>query len=183
MREQGTDLFQGIVQMDEHYTGGLPRPEEKWQVKRGRGTDRPVVLGAAQVSSGRIRTKHVPNATKETVQQTAAKWLDVPNVELHTDQFRSYTVLDRMCKSHEIVDHRIWYTRGNISTNRCENAWSLLARAVMGSFHHASRKHLHLYLSEFDSRFNSSGDDVGLFFDRVLGQANGRQLTLKQLTN
>jgi transposase-like protein len=181
MRENGADLFQGVVQMDEHYSGGLPRPEEKGKVKAGRGTDRPVVIGAAEVSTGRIRTKHVPNAKKETIQEMAAKWLDVPNVDLQTDQFRSYTVLGRMCKSHEIVDHRIWYTRGSISTNRCENAWSLLARAMMGSFHHVSKKHLHRYLSEFDSRFNSRRDDLGLFFDRVLGQANGRRLSHDQL--
>ena len=179
----GITLFQGIVQMDEHYSGGLPRPEERGKVKCGRGTDGPkIVLGAGGRSgTGKIRTKHIPNAKKQTIQETAAKWLDIPNVDLQTDRFRSCLVLGRMCKSHEIVDHRIWYARGSISTNRCENAWSLLARAVMGSFHHVSKKHLHRYLSEFDSRFNSRSDSLGRFFDGVLGQANSHRLSLGDL--
>jgi len=43
------------------------------------------------------------------------------------------------------------------------------------------KNHLHRYLSEFDSRFNSRRDDLGRFFDRVLGQADGRRLSLDQL--
>jgi hypothetical protein len=53
----------------------------------------------------------------------------------------------------------------------------MFSRALMGSFHHVSRKHLHRYLSEFESRFNSRREDLGHFLDRVLVQAEGRQLS------
>ena len=101
-------------------------------------------------------------------------------MDLHTDQFRSYAMLGRMCIASVRRSSRSVRASG-ISTNRMENAWCLFARALMGSFHHVSKKHLHRYLSEFDSRFNSRSDDLGRFFDRVLGQADGRRLSHRDL--
>lgn len=172
-----------VPSAEERDTGGLPRPEKHDSKKTGRGTDRPIVLGAEEVATGRFRSTHIPNVKNPTITESAEKWLGLANVKLHTDQFRSYVKLGRRCKSHDVVDHRIWFTRGNISTNRCENAWSLFARAVMGSFRHVSKKRLHRNLAEFDSRFNSRRDHLGRFFDRVLCQANGRRLSLDQLVS
>ncbi len=120
---------------------------------------------------------------KDTVFEAGRQWLDMPNVELHTDQFKSYALLGRSCAGHRTVDHRVAYVQNGISTNRMENAWSLFARALMGSFHHVSKKHLHRYLSEFDSRFNSRREDLGHFLDRVLGQADGRRLSHRELVS
>jgi transposase-like protein len=183
MREGAVDKFRGGVQMDEFFGGGPPRPEQHANARgfHGRATTRPVVLGAAEESTGRIRTKHVANVKKETMIEAGREWLDMPRVELHTDHLRSYTALGRLCAGHKSVDHRVWYVQNGISTNRMENAWSLFARALMGSFHHVSPKHLHRYLAEFDSRFNSRRDDLGHFFDRVLGQADGRRLPEREL--
>jgi transposase-like protein len=183
MREGTVELFRGGVQMDEFFAGGKARPEahKSEHGMHGRATDRPVVIGAVEENSGHLRTKHVPNMKKGTVLEAGQQWLDMPNVELHTDQFKSYALLGRGCAGHRTVDHRVAYVQNGISTNRMENAWSLFARALMGSFHHVSRKHLHRYLSEFDSRFNSRRDDLGHFFDRVLGQADGRRLPHAQL--
>ena len=61
-----------------------------------------------------------------------------------------------------------------------ENRWSLLARAIMGSFHHISVKHLHRYLSEFDSRFDNRNSN-GEYFKAILGNAEGRRLEFKTL--
>jgi transposase-like protein len=183
MREGAVDLFKGVVQMDEFFADGLARPEQHKAARGmdGRATDRPIVVGAVEKASGRVRTKYVPNIKKVTIIEAAEKWLDMPNVELQTDQFKSYIALGRKCGSHRVVDHRVWYTQNGVSTNCVENAWSLLARALMGSFHHVSKKHLHRYLAEFDSRFNSRKDEMGRFFDRVLGQADDRRLSHRDL--
>jgi transposase-like protein len=185
MREGAVERFRGGVQMDEFFAGGPARKEQHKDEHglHGRATDRPVVIGAAEESTGLVRTRHVADVKKETMIQAGQEWLDLPNVELHTDQLRSYTALGRMCAGHRSVDHRVWYVQNGISTNRMENAWSLFARALMGSFHHVSKKHLHRYLSEFDSRFNSRREDLGHFLDRVLGQSDGRRLSLKELTS
>lgn len=44
---------------------------------------------------------------------------------------------------------------GEIHTNTVESSFSLLKRAIIGSFHAVSIKHLHRYLSEFETRFNA----------------------------
>lgn len=183
MREGETPLFSGIVQMDEHFTGGAPRKGvRKPKSEIGRGTKRPIVVGAVEKESGRVKTAHVSDVRKQTMIDFAATCIDTNNTHLHTDQLRSYQKLGLLCQSHEVVDHSDWFVSSTgVHTNGAENAWSLFARAVMGSFHKISRKHLHRYLSEFDSRFNSRRDDAGDFFNRILRQADGRQLPHSEL--
>jgi hypothetical protein len=48
---------------------------------------------------------------------------------------------------------------GDITTNGIESAFSLFKRSVIGSFHKISIKHLHRYLSEFETRFNARKAD------------------------
>jgi hypothetical protein len=40
-------------------------------------------------------------------------------------------------------------------TNTVTSSFSLVKRDPMGSFHRVSMKHVHCYLSEFESRFNA----------------------------
>lgn len=184
MREGSTDLFKGVVQMDEHYTGGRPRKGSGKPSLRGRGTNRPIVIGAVEKDSGKVRTAHVGDVKKETMLSFAETVIDHANTDLHTDQLKSYNKLGELCRSHGVVDHSDWFVSpSGVHTNGAENAWSLFARAVMGSFHRISRKHLHRYLSEFDARFNARKDDSGLFFDRIVRQANGRRLTHSALVD
>jgi transposase-like protein len=108
----------------------------------------------------------------------------MPNTDLHTDLLRSYVGLGQMCRSHEAVDHNVMFVmKSGVTSNRVEGAWALFHRAFVGSFHKLSRKHLHRYLSEFDSRFNARREPINLFFGRVLQQANGRRLSRKALSS
>jgi transposase-like protein len=183
MREDGTGLFSGIVQMDEHFTGGLPRRGvRKPKSETGRGTTRPIVVGAVESSSGKVRTAHVPDVRKTTMIEFAEQHIDMPNTDLHTDQLKSYNQLGKMCRSHGVVDHSDWFvSESGVHCNGAENAWSLFSRAVIGSFHRISKKHLHRYLSEFDSRFNSRKEKNDHFFQRILSQSNGRRLAHSDL--
>ena len=42
-----------------------------------------------------------------------------------------------------------------MTTNGVESTFSLFKRGVIGNFHKISIRHLHRYLSEFDTRFNA----------------------------
>jgi len=57
---------------------------------------------------------------------------------------------------HKTLNHsrEIWVD-GSTTTNGIESAFSLFKRGVIGSFHQISIKHLHRYLSEFETRFNA----------------------------
>tara|TARA_R110002096_G_scaffold116145_2_gene251686 strand:+ start:112 stop:1029 length:918 start_codon:yes stop_codon:yes gene_type:complete len=179
------ELFDGVVQIDDYYHGGDPRPEDKGKLKRGRGSqNKTTIVGAYDSDAGTIRTKHLPNLKQKTVADAVMPWMDAKGTTLHSDEFLGYDKLGRLCREHRQVNHDEWYVaKDGTHCNAVENAWSLFNRAVIGSFHQISRKHLHRYLSEFDSRFNSRKQGMGKFFDRVLRQSNGRMLPGKTLTN
>jgi hypothetical protein len=73
------------------------------------------------------------------------------------------------------------YVRGDVSTNNIENAFGLFKRAVVGSFHQVSHKHLDRYLDEFEFRFNNRKNPY-LFRDTIIRLVNGEKLPYEKLT-
>ena len=80
------------------------------------------------------------------------------------------------------MDHAEKYVDGQIHTNGCENFWSLLKRAIKGTYVSVEPFHLFRYLDEQSFRFNErSLDDAGRFLLALVGIIN-RRLTYKALT-
>ena len=195
MREDGTDrdAFTGTVQADDYYHGGAPRkPNQrkkpfgvdgrKTAKNVGRGTLKQPVLGAVQSETGKVRTAMVKDLSGNEIAKHLEQWCDTDNTDLHTDQYHPYRPVGRKFKSHEVVNHSQEYVRKDgMNTNAIESAWALFDRAVVGSFHHVSRKHLPKYLAEFDSRFNTRDVEPEVYFDVILRGAIGRRLSKKQL--
>jgi hypothetical protein len=44
---------------------------------------------------------------------------------------------------------------GAVHTNTIEGFWSILKRGVVGTYHKVSRKYSHLYVAEFQFRYNN----------------------------
>src|SRR2546427_4784251 len=68
-----------------------------------------------------------------------------------------------------------------VHTNNVESKFSLLKRGIVGTFHQVSKKHLPLYLAEFDHRFNHRKDTDGARTVSALKCAEGKRLTLRPL--
>lgn len=107
-----------------------------------------------------MRFFHAPDAKIETL----AKYLKEhvgSNVEaIMTDELPAYPKALRLsghdADKHKTVNHSAQiYVDGDIAINGIESAFSLFKRAVIGSYHRVSIKHLHRYLSEFETRFNA----------------------------
>ena len=58
---------------------------------------------------------------------------------------------------HNVIDHAEAYVDGNVHTNGCENFWSLLKRAIKGTYVSVEPFHLFRYLDEQAFRFNNRG--------------------------
>jgi hypothetical protein len=57
---------------------------------------------------------------------------------------------------HQSVDHTIGqHVVGAVHTNTIEGFWSILKRGVVGTYHKVSKKYLHLYVAEFQFRYNN----------------------------
>jgi hypothetical protein len=72
--------------------------------------------------------------------------------------------------------------RDNIHTNGMENFWSLLKRALKGTYVSVAPFHLQRYVDEQVRRYNRRKLDDGERFADVMRTVSGRRLTYRQLT-
>lgn len=102
-----------------------------------------------------------------------------------TDDFLAYRGMPKIF-THKPVKHSAKeYARkeGDFTahTNTVESKFSLLKRGIIGTFHQVSKKHLPLYLAEFDHRYNHRKVTDGERTISALKCADGKRLTLKPL--
>jgi|ERR1039457_4735090 hypothetical protein len=146
----------GIVEIDETYIGGKQKGKGVYYGKKQKQT----VMGAIQ-RGGEVRLRHVPDGKKITVKGFISEHVSNDADRIMTDQAAvyPYALAPEFSDRHETVNHIIGeYVRGDVYTNSIESAFSLLERAIIGSFHKVSAKHLHRYCSEFEYRYNARKD-------------------------
>jgi hypothetical protein len=99
---------------------------------------------------------------------------------LNTDALKSYDGLNEY--THKVVDHAEKYVDGTVHTNRLENFWSLLKRAIGGTYVSVEPFHLFRYLDEQSFRYNERTSTGVERFRKVLGSVAGKRLTWNNLT-
>ena len=163
------DKLSGDVEADETYIGGKGRNmhRERLQNIGTGGLGKEIVMGLLE-RKGKVKLKHITNAKRQTVQgeirQHVAKGSNV-----FTDSLRSYNGLNQDYV-HEVIDHAREYVRGNVHTNGLENFWSLLKRAIRGTYVSVEPFHLFRYLDEQAFRFNErENTDSGRFLRGIIG--------------
>src|SRR5262249_45098431 len=88
MREDRSELFSGIIEIDDYYHGGNPRRGEKGIA--GRGTDKTPIVGVRERSSGRIRTAKVLAVDSRSVLDVIDTWIDLERSGLQSDSWLGY---------------------------------------------------------------------------------------------
>src|SRR5213080_1497224 len=180
MKEFDRPMLDGTVEMDETYVGGKQR-------NPGRGkatTNKEVVIGIRQ-RNGELRFFHAEDAKSGTlaryIQENISQDVDV----IVTDELAAYPkALGELSDRHETVNHtQKEYVRfgTDIHTNTVENAFSLLKRGIMGTWHKISAKHLPAYLNEMTFRFNRR-KNANLFLDTLRHMVTAPVLTFEKLT-
>lgn len=183
MTQDGPPLT-GIVEADETYIGGKPRNKasSRQEAAKHRRDNKTVVVGAIQ-RGGELRVRAIPNAKARNIKGFLGDVVDDGAEAIYTDAFRSYRGIDDENTRHEWVDHSIEeWVRGDVHTNGIESAWSLFDRAVIGSYHKLSAKHMPAYLDEFVFRFNNR-DNPYLFRDTLLRLLSAERLTYEALVS
>jgi transposase-like protein len=188
MEGEGDGMLTGIVEVDETYIGGkrrAPRRRTDGRVGLPAGynprADKTMVLGAIE-RGGKLRVRALPDKRQETLYGFIADHVADDAEAIYTDSATVYGDLTDDDTIHEKVNHtaKEW-VRGQVHTNTVESAWSLFDRAVIGSYHKLSTKHLQAYLDEFAFRFNNR-ENPHLFRDTILRLVEADALTYEKLT-
>jgi transposase-like protein len=183
-----TGTFQklsGEVEADETFIGGKFKNmhrDRRQKKAAGRGAVGKVVVMGLLERNGEARTFVVPNNRRHTMQAKVREHVQ-PGSNLYTDTLASYLGLAPEYL-HEFVNHAHCYVRGRVYTNGLENFWSLLKRALKGTYVAVSPEHLFRYLDEQTFRFNNRRDEEGDGgrFRSVAGSVVNRRLTFAELT-
>jgi len=168
----------GTVEADETFIGAKARnmhAGKRAEKIRGRGPEgKAIVFGLLDHETGKVRVKHVHSRRKRDLQPIIRETV-TPGSELHTDALKSYDGLSEF--THKVVDHAEAYVQDNVHTNRMENFWSLLKRAIKGSYVSVEPFHLFRYLDEQAFRYNERHLSDRERFEKVLGSISGKRLT------
>lgn len=177
--KSGNDLLTGTVEVDETFVGGKRRG-----VGRGKRDDKVMVMGAVQ-RDGKLRMAHTAKGVKNTkpvLHQFVRENIAGNASRILTDGLPSYKGIADHDTEHHTVDHSHFeWVRGDIHTNQIEGAFGLFKRALVGSFHQVSVKHLDRYLDEFTYRYDNRKNPY-LFRDVLVKLTDGKALPYDKLT-
>ena len=174
MRTEGAPALGGTIEVDETYIGG------KIRGKANRYKNKTMVLAALQ-RDGEIRIRTGKTNSREVLHGFIRE--NAPNPQrVMTDEWPAYRGIHDGDTTHETVEHGAKeYVRGDVHTNSVEGAFGLFKRAIVGSFHQVSHKHLDRYLDEFEFRYNNRKNGY-LFRDTLTRLVKGEALPYEKLT-
>ena len=181
MNELDKPMLAGKIEMDETYVGGRLLGHG---VGAGKAA-KEVVIGIRQ-RNGDLRMFHASDAKAGTIAQYIRENVSEDVDVIFTDDFAAYPFAMKQAgvkpRKHKSIRHKGGvYVMGDIHTNTVENAFSLLKRGIMGTWHRLSAKHLAAYLDEMCFRFNRR-NRPDLFVDTLRHMVTAPTLTFEKLT-
>jgi transposase-like protein len=181
--------FSGRIEADETFIGGKTinmshaKRQRVMGKSKGGQTGKIAVMGLLERhGKGRsiVRTEVLANTRKPLVEKAVRENVE-PGSRLYTDAMHSYRDLSSEY-IHKFIDHAESYAQGAVHTNGLENFWSLLKRALKGTYVSVEPFHLFRYLDEQAYRFNTRAmTDAQRFADALKGIV-GKRLTYTTLT-
>jgi transposase-like protein len=136
------------------------------------------MLERGENGTSKVRTMTVSGVKRHELQEKIRENVEQDSA-LYTDSLRSYRSLDDY--AHEFVDHAREYVSGHVHTNGMESYWSLLKRALHGTYISVEPFHLFRYLDEQAFRFNNRRMNDAQRFVAAIAGIIGKRLTYAQL--
>ncbi len=188
MQSDSFDMMDGEVEVDESWIGGksINMHKNRRAALKGKAhgfTGKTAVAGLLERHGpdghSRVRAKVIPNTRRTALFPMIRKNVG-KDAEIFSDAHPSYFTLANEY-AHEMIDHAESYVRGKVHTNGIENFWSLLKRAIKGTYVSVEPFHLKRYLDEEVFRYNNRKTDDGGRFERVSGSIIGKRITYAEL--
>ena len=151
----------GIVEVDETFVGGKAK-NRHWKKRDGKpgptASGKSIVVGAVR-RKGNVVARVIENVKQETLEAFVNEAVSDKVSLLCTDQWVGYYHLGEKF-NHGTVDHaKHQYVVGAVHTQTIEGFWSIFKRGIVGTFHNVSKRYLHLYVAEFQFRYNNRFND------------------------
>ncbi len=182
--------FGGSVEVDETFIGGKARnmhiaKRKRMGMSQGHSmAGKVAVMGLLERhperGQSRVRVAVVEGRRKGHLQPVVHANVEA-GTTVHSDAHFSYQGL-ASTYAHNVIDHAEAYVDGEVHTNGLENFWSLLKRALKGTYVSVEPFHLFRYLDEQVYRFNRrKGTDSSRFL-AAAASVFGKRLTYADLT-
>jgi transposase-like protein len=189
MRSKTFVRFEGEVEMDESYLGGLygnmPRSKRARLGSGFRQKNKVGVLGVLERKRGgkasRIRTAVVGQDVNPRNLFAHVKRIVKEGSHLYTDEHPNYGILNSAYIRQTVRHGTDQYVQGRVHTNGIENFWSLLKRTIKGTYVSIDPFHVFRYLDEQAFRFNNRRASDGDRFVAVVDSLLGKRLTYRAL--
>jgi transposase-like protein len=187
--ENGGGKLGGEVEVDETFIGGRARNMHAAKRKRLGISQSRSMIGKVAVMGllerhperSRVRTSVVRNRRKHELERAIGEHVESGST-IYTDALRSYDRMGQRGYVHNVIDHAEAYVDGAVHTNGLENYWSLLKRAIKGTYVSVEPFHLFRYLDEQAFRFNERALTDSERFDLAVSGIVGKRLMYQELT-
>jgi hypothetical protein len=189
MQDDSGGKIGGEVEVDETYIGGKARnmsfaKRKRLGITQGRSMAGKVAVMGLLERHGKDGHSRVRTTTLDGRKINHFEPVVLANVEagvtVNTDAHLSYKGLHRNY-THNVIDHAEAYVDGTVHTNGLENYWSLLKRAIKGTYVAVEPFHLFRYLDEQAFRFNERGLNDRQRFELAVTSIVGKRLTYQEL--
>jgi transposase-like protein len=163
----------GIVEVDETLVGGDAgnrHKDRRDNDRKGGPRDggKSIVVGAVR-RKGNVVARVIENVSSRTLTSFVREAVSHKVSLLCTDQWAGYKRLAEAGYPHQTIDHAAGqYVIGAVHTQTIEGFWSLLKRGFVGTYHRVSKKYLHLYVAEFQFRYNNR-ENADIFGTAIKG--------------
>lgn len=193
MKQVEQHIMEGVIQADETFMSrkyrsdyvGLSEAEIDYKMKNPRES-KGAVVGLYDQKTKTIRPLVFDRIDRDKISEAIENNVKSGSI-LHTDESSLYRKLEYNGYYRESVVHsrhefvRRSISAGKVHCNNVENFWGVMKRAIHGTWHQISFKHLQAYANECSYRYNTR--ELKDFERFTLSLQNmERRLTYNQLT-
>jgi len=163
MVEPQRGQLSGTIEVDEAFvSAGRMRDEDVR--RRGRGTAKPLVAAAVEVSKrkiGQVRLRHIKSGSAAHLMPFIEEYVEEGSVVI-TDAWAGYRSLAKRGFDHVVVEAEDEEQAAE-KIPHVHTIFSNLKAWLIETHHGVSSKHLQAYLNEFAFRYNTRKDPQGAF--------------------